>query len=579
MPQIQLKNPKYTGIGRLSTDYVNELFGKIPDASVVEMGGKFYKKTGAPNTLGANRLTFSPYKPSEAEKASAYGVDLSPADINTFGTMAPAVSTPENPPGGRILSDPKTGQVLWQGQGELPNWVKTYQPGQTPQQTGQPKLGAGGNLVADLLNPEAYKQQRDKVSNDLLQISMNPPVEGERKDAQVGKSYKEAIAGVFGGAPTAPPSLAGQYQSMRQQSGVVDAETELNTATSDLKALENEILTQKEKITGITGVSSRYISGRLTKLSAENSEALRSAENRVSEAKTMLNNKNQTLTTLMSLTQQDYNNAQQNYQFEINKRLQLYGILSQEQNRIEDNAKANLTLLMTQMTNSGIGYEDLDEDAKLTFDNLSTQAGMGASVASFIGKNVEGKKLSIDSRVDEQGNEFWDVLYQNPDGGLETKTIFKGRGKATDGAPIFYDTSGNKISAFDAARLIVESNPTLSENDLVNAIRENVMDNKGNSVVDVGDAQRIAKESISKRPAPTAGDIRQKIVGVLTPLKDTYSKDEAKTMAENQLKTALNIKTEQLLPASYQKAIEDALGEVYGKTWWQSFKERGQYSK
>jgi len=64
--------------------------------------------------------------------------------------------------------------------------------------------------------------------------------------------------------------------------------------------------------------------------------------------------------------------------------------------------------------------------------------------------------------------------------------------------------------------------------------------------------------------------VKISIIKTLQSVKDTYTRDEAKTAAENQLSTALGLKTGQTLPQTYQQAIEDALNEVYGQTnpWW-----------
>ena len=63
----------------------------------------------------------------------------------------------------------------------------------------------------------------------------------------------------------------------------------------------------------------------------------------------------------------------------------------------------------------------------------------------------------------------------------------------------YYNTeTGEEYDSWGAARAIIQTNPSASENELVNAIRENIVDNKGNPVFSVSDAQRIAREELAK---------------------------------------------------------------------------------
>ena len=70
-----------------------------------------------------------------------------------------------------------------------------------------------------------------------------------------------------------------------------------------------------------------------------------------------------------------------------------------------------------------------------------------------------------------------------------------------------------------------------------------------------------------KAGVPNLTEIKSKIVTTLRSVKDIYERDEAKTLAEQNLKDALGTET---LPSSFADVIEDALVEVYGRTFWQS---------
>lgn len=187
-----------------------------------------------------------------------------------------------------------------------------------------------------------------------------------------------------------------------------------------------------------------------------------------------------------------------------------------------------------------------------------------AHIYTFSAEDL-GIPKGIEIQTTTLGNQvYWWDKNKPPIGNNAPRLLLSGK-KGT----VFYDEEGNEISAFDAARLIIKANPNASENELVNAIRENIVDDKGKPLIDISDAQRLAREMIAKRPPLTKEEIKKKIVDTLTPLKDQISRSEAKTAAETQLKSALKLKENQSLPASYQNAIEDALVEVYGRTFWQ----------
>jgi hypothetical protein len=84
------------------------------------------------------------------------------------------------------------------------------------------------------------------------------------------------------------------------------------------------------------------------------------------------------------------------------------------------------------------------------------------------------------------------------------------------------------------------------------------------------DKKKAVSEAYGKEmkgSAPTADAVKTKVIQTLTSIKDTYSRDEAETLAETNLKDALGTDT---LPKTYEDAIKDAVAEVYGRTFWQT---------
>jgi hypothetical protein len=76
----------------------------------------------------------------------------------------------------------------------------------------------------------------------------------------------------------------------------------------------------------------------------------------------------------------------------------------------------------------------------------------------------------------------------------------------------------------------------------------------------------IFGREVKSEPA-TIDEIKTKITTTLSGIKDVYTRGEAEDLARTNLESALGTKN---LPATYENAIQDALVDVYGRTFWQS---------
>lgn len=71
----------------------------------------------------------------------------------------------------------------------------------------------------------------------------------------------------------------------------------------------------------------------------------------------------------------------------------------------------------------------------------------------------------------------------------------------------------------------------------------------------------------TKTTPATPEEVKTKIVNTLTNIKSTYTRSEAEDVARANLEEALGSGS---LPTSFEDALQDALVEVYGRTFWQS---------
>ena len=147
-----------------------------------------------------------------------------------------------------------------------------------------------------------------------------------------------------------------------------------------------------------------------------------------------------------------------------------------------------------------------------------------------------------------------------------TKQYYK-KATGVPGAGLFFDESGKEMTPIEAGQSIADANPDLSDEELFLAISENVVDTKGKNLLSVTEINKL----IASRPQAqlTSESIKQKIVSTLSAQKDLFTRSEAKSAAEQQLRASLGLKADEGLPEAFEGAIEDALIEVYGRTFWQ----------
>lgn len=107
--------------------------------------------------------------------------------------------------------------------------------------------------------------------------------------------------------------------------------------------------------------------------------------------------------------------------------------------RAEQDAKANLTIISNIMQESGNGYDSLTEEQVLQINSLETQAGLPVGLFQFtLDKDPESKIQTVTSRTDNAGNTYFDVLKVGPDGEMTVDSIFKGKAKvATSGGSTY----------------------------------------------------------------------------------------------------------------------------------------------
>jgi hypothetical protein len=346
------------------------------------------------------------------------GANLNLPDVAPITPMAPY-----NPQ--TQMRDPVTGQIF-----DKP--VAPAPPAPAPVSPAMPKEGdtrifADQNQVFKNGNwtVETSILTKEDAAKKLLNLSMNPEPEGVRKSVEADNAFTAALKGILETkAPTAPKTTE-TYQQQKELAGLPQLENDYNTAQSDLRALENEIVSKKEQIQGQAGVSSRYINRKLVKLDADTSEALRVAEQKVRDIATQVDTKNKTVSLLMDFAKTDYSNAVSNYEFQYNKAIQIYSLYSQQQDKITNNAQASLKVIQDSIKDGSIDSASLTSYQKQVIQNLEVQAGEPIGITEFLQSNVKEKVFWKGVETDEAGNKVLMVIPEKADGTADMGNMYK----------------------------------------------------------------------------------------------------------------------------------------------------------
>ena len=265
------------------------------------------------------------------------------------------------------------------------------------------KLGAGGipGTVADnnmnyggwYDNSDSGKNQR-YWGNGVWTDGEEPglPTKSEEvtgylnnyQNSILNKSMPEVREMIAGGAEK--PALLNRtqdFEDLRATYGVSDLETTLN----DLKAQEDqEVAAFRQQRFDEQGkpVATNVIAGRIGKEEQAANERLDFIGRQKARVVDELNTKYSIIGQIMQFKSLDYADAVSAYETEFSQNMAVYNLMSTEQNRAEDVARANLQIFMTAATKGNLDYASLPADQKVMINKLEAQAGLPVGFTSSL---------------------------------------------------------------------------------------------------------------------------------------------------------------------------------------------------
>jgi len=270
---------------------------------------------------------------------------------------------------------------------------------------------------------------------------------------QLDVGQKLAVSAITGaGVPIASttPSLATEYQTA-QTTQLEPLETQMATLDkqiNDLNALYQTASVEESKRLGPMAIINR----RKSKISEEQQIELSRLNIEKGILQNQISNKQASINTIMSLKQQDYQNAQANYQYEMNKQIQMQQILSNQQDKQIADAQANLNVVLGQLNDSNTDWASLPQAMQTSLNNLVMQAGISTDFLPALIQATQGTdKLLTTVKNDQTGDVS--MIFQDAQGNLITK-VAKGVGEITPVLTGGGGTGGGTVSTGTVGNLL-----------------------------------------------------------------------------------------------------------------------------
>lgn len=332
----------------------------------------------------------------------------------------------------------------------------------TPAPAQAPSIPSDPNAPAST----GYNTPQD-VQNTLSQISTAPDQPEVRNSTNQFDELKKTLTEKLSSpAPVAPKSQVEQFNTFRDQQGVGSLDDELNALDKEYRtALTN--VSADVNIEKGRPVATAIINGRVAHITGEAKQALDDLQNRRSSLVDRIKTKNNTIDQIMKFTQQDYENASQQYEKEYSRALNVYQLLSNEEDkqnaqadkkqsaadleasRKRDDARANIQVIQNAIKDNPNAFKSLDPAAEAQWSRLEMQAGLPTGTIKAIATSKPGFK--VDHWVTSGGKSY--AFGTDADGKPTLLNVFNtptgtvtsggaGTGTGTSGSPNTSDANG-----------------------------------------------------------------------------------------------------------------------------------------
>lgn len=317
-----------------------------------------------------------------------------------------------------------------------------------PQVTNPDRIFAGAELNIPGITPtpavaptpnQSGVASSDDVVNEELQASQDQAKQDAESEAELRRAKIQAEINALkgavtpeGGAPVAP-SLAEDFRRLVEENDPAGhSVTSLQGDIVELNKEKEDLMAQYRKFKSVTpeGVEAGFAAGAISEEAQAVQDQIDFINRQINTASLQLQNRSNVISMLMDFKKFDFTTASDQYDRELQTNLSLYSAIDAKESRIADNAKASLQVIMGEIKDGGLVYDELGSDKKAMIANLEIQANMPKGLISLV-SGPDKDPVAFVGRTDPSGNAYTDVLFKEPDGSIRVESFFRGQEKVS----------------------------------------------------------------------------------------------------------------------------------------------------
>ena len=289
----------------------------------------------------------------------------------------------------------------------------------------------GASTTQSTIKPDVYRQLQDEIAY----YSNIKTLSDLKKSLGIDDTTKPTV-----------PNLSADLLKLRNQYGVDAIEArinDLNKLISDTEAsLRQGIYNEEGKLQPMT-----LMSAREQALRRQAQEQLDAYNREKAVLVDEYNTKQSLINNLMTLENRDYENAKAAYDTNFSQNLQLQQMLITSADKIQDNARANLTLITNAIKDKNLTFDQLDPALQAQISKLEMQAGIPVgTIEMFLKAKPDSTLLAHGTGTDANGNEFVYLVYKdNATGAIKTTNVYTGGVKTSSTVTHLSKTQQSKL--------------------------------------------------------------------------------------------------------------------------------------
>lgn len=338
------------------------------------------------------------------------------------------------------------------------------------------------NTNTGVVDSSTIRNEEVAKTNEQLKADINQQTELDRLERE--RRITE-IKNELSGGTTAPkaPSMLETYKTLTEEQGLNADNTELADIRAQKLKLQDQYNAEKRELQGGGGIVQSFYEGAISEKGRAAQALMDNLNTREELVLDRINTKNAFISTVMGLTQTDYENASKEYDAEYNRNLNAQQIYNSEATEAKQNASAYLTSVSTLIQNSGKSLKDLDTSMLNDIRTAELKAGwIPGTLETFMTANPKAKILSTSEGYDANGNGLITFIYSDENGnpgmirtvGTGTKKEVAGEGGMTTAQKV--STINSIVSGFRSEPIVKEYNTIAGQMAFIDTVGETPTD-------------------------------------------------------------------------------------------------------